>query len=140
MVQWYNHELETSLQSLRIRRKEVQEEIRQEEKMRIELEKEVSNLTRLLEDASAQVAIHTRVKDEVDMLIVQTEQAYRKILESSRSLWDDLKRHAQRQDAQKPRKRQCVANVNALLWQSGPIATPQCSISLKTREMVGHGT
>ena len=122
MLQWYNHELENSLQSLRIRRKEVQEEIRQEEKMRMELEKEVSNLTRLLEDASAQVAIHTRVKDEVDMLIMQTEHACGKIMESSRSFQDDLRLHTQRQDAHQPRKRQCVANVNALLWQSGPIA------------------
>ena len=37
-----------------MKRKEVQEEIRQEEKIRTELDKEVSNLTRKIQDASAQ--------------------------------------------------------------------------------------
>ena len=122
MLQWYNHELQNHLQSLRMKRKEVQEEIQQEEKIRAELEKEVSNLTRKVEDASAQVVVHTRLKEEVDMLITQTENAYGKILESSRTLWHDLRLHNQRKGSHHPRKRQCIGNVNALLWQSGPIA------------------
>ena len=122
MLQWYNHELEESLRSLRKKRKEVEEEIRREEKVRMELEKEVSNLTRRFEDASAQVVTHTRLKDEVDKLIMHTENAYGKILESSRTLWHDLRVHNQRLASEQPRKRQCIANVNTLLWQSGPIA------------------
>ncbi|NXG60745.1 SSNA1 protein, partial [Hemiprocne comata] len=80
------------LAELRARREELNGRIREEEAERNRLQGQIWALTERLARTSESLARHLAVRSELDRTIAETEAAYGKILESSQTLLDDLKR------------------------------------------------
>jgi len=77
---------------LRERRDEVNRAILLEEEEKARIQKEMSSLTDRLSKLNESLARKTRAREEYDRTITESEQAYMKILESSQTLLQVLKK------------------------------------------------
>jgi sjoegren syndrome nuclear autoantigen 1 len=80
------------LEDLRERREEVNRSILMEEEEKARIQKEMSSLHDRLSKLNESLVRKTRARDEYDKTISESEQAYMKILESSNTLLQVLKK------------------------------------------------
>ncbi|KAM6243932.1 microtubule nucleation factor SSNA1-like isoform 2-T2 [Porphyrio hochstetteri] len=88
----YNEELREGLAELRARREELSGRIREEEAERRRLQRRIWELTEQLAGTNESLARLLVTRSEMDKTIAETEAAYGKILESSQTLLDVLKK------------------------------------------------
>ncbi|XP_036596949.1 Sjoegren syndrome nuclear autoantigen 1 homolog [Trichosurus vulpecula] len=93
-LQNYNNELVKCIEELCQKREELCRQIQQEEDEKQRLQGEVRQLTEKLAQVNENLARKIASQNEFDRTIAETEAAYLKILESSQTLLNVLKREA----------------------------------------------
>ncbi|XP_041519107.1 Sjoegren syndrome nuclear autoantigen 1 homolog [Microtus oregoni] len=93
-LQNYNNELVKCIEELCQKREELCRQIQQEEDEKQRLQNEVRQLTEKLARVNENLARKIASRNEFDQTIAETEAAYLKILESSQTLLNVLKREA----------------------------------------------
>eukprot|EP00002_Diphylleia_rotans_P039870 TRINITY_DN9357_c0_g1_i1.p1 TRINITY_DN9357_c0_g1~~TRINITY_DN9357_c0_g1_i1.p1 ORF type:complete len:111 (+),score=28.63 TRINITY_DN9357_c0_g1_i1:62-394(+) len=101
-LQNYNNELVRCLEELRTRREEVHRQILREEDERNKIQNDIRILTERLNKANESLSRKISARSEYDRTIVETEAAYNKILESSQTLLNLLKRDSAHLMRQRP--------------------------------------
>lgn len=91
-LQSYNNELVRCVEDLREKREEINRQIAREEEEKAKIQRDLSVLTDKLAKINEQLARRTQARNEYDRTIQETEGAYMKILESSQTLLQVLKR------------------------------------------------
>ena len=90
-LQSFNNELVKCVEDLRQKREDLSKQIDQETRDKEAIEEEVRNLTDKLAKVNENLAKKMRVRGELDEAIAETEQAYRKILETSQTLLNSVR-------------------------------------------------
>nr|XP_056716701.1 microtubule nucleation factor SSNA1 [Euleptes europaea] len=93
-LQSYNNELVKCIEDLCIKRDELNKQIRLEEEEKVKLQNEIRLLTEKLARINENLARKMASRNEFDKTIAETEAAYMKILESSQTLLNVLKKEA----------------------------------------------
>mmetsp|Transcript_25509 Transcript_25509/g.59270 ORF Transcript_25509/g.59270 Transcript_25509/m.59270 type:complete len:112 (-) Transcript_25509:57-392(-) len=93
-LQNYNNELVKCIEDLREKREEVNRQILRAEEEKAKIQKQLSVLTERLNKLNEELARKVSARNEYDTTIQETEAAYMKILESSQTLLNVLKREA----------------------------------------------
>jgi len=91
-LQNYNNELVKCIEDLREKREEINKQILREEEEKAKIQRDLSILTDRLSTINEQLARKIQARNEYDRTIQETESAYMKILESSQTLLQVLKR------------------------------------------------
>eukprot|EP01006_Ploeotia_vitrea_P009562 TRINITY_DN22806_c0_g1_i1.p1 TRINITY_DN22806_c0_g1~~TRINITY_DN22806_c0_g1_i1.p1 ORF type:complete len:112 (-),score=7.15 TRINITY_DN22806_c0_g1_i1:13-348(-) len=91
-LQNYNNELVKCIEDLREKREEINRQILKEEEDKAKIQKDLSALTDRLSTINEALARKIQARNEYDRTIQETEAAYMKILESSQTLLQVLKR------------------------------------------------
>ena len=91
-LQNYNNELVKCIEDLREKREEVNRQILKEEEEKAKIQRDLSVLTERLSKINEALARKLQARNEYDRTIQETEAAYMKILESSQTLLQVLKR------------------------------------------------
>jgi Sjoegren syndrome nuclear autoantigen 1 len=88
----YNNELVKCIEDLREKREEINRQILKEEEEKAKIQRDLSTLTDRLSLINESLAKKLQARNEYDKTIQETEAAYMKILESSQTLLQVLKR------------------------------------------------
>ena len=88
----YNNELVKCIEDLREKREEINRLILKEEEDKAKVQKEIALMTERLKKTNESLVRKTQARNEYDRTIQETEAAYMKILESSQTLLQVLKR------------------------------------------------
>lgn len=91
-LQNYNNELVKCIEDLREKREEINRQILKEEEEKAKIQRDLSVLTDRLSGINESLARKIQARNEYDRTIQETEAAYMKILESSQTLLQVLKR------------------------------------------------
>mmetsp|Transcript_26888 Transcript_26888/g.39838 ORF Transcript_26888/g.39838 Transcript_26888/m.39838 type:complete len:112 (-) Transcript_26888:199-534(-) len=91
-LQNYNNELVKCIEDLRDKREEINKQILKEEEEKAKIQRDLSILTDRLSTINEKLAKKIQARNEYDRTIQETEAAYMKILESSQTLLQVLKR------------------------------------------------
>jgi Sjoegren syndrome nuclear autoantigen 1 len=91
-LQNYNNELVKCIEDLREKREEINRQILKEEEEKAKIQRDLSILTDRLSTINEALARKVQARNEYDRTIQETEAAYMKILESSQTLLQVLKR------------------------------------------------
>ena len=91
-LQNYNNELVKCIEDLREKREEINKQILKEEEEKAKIQRDLSILTDRLSILNESLVRKTQARNEYDRTIQETEAAYMKILESSQTLLQVLKR------------------------------------------------
>eukprot|EP01038_Epipyxis_sp_PR26KG_P017916 gene17916-25063_t len=91
-LQNYNNELVKCIEDLREKREEINKQILKEEEEKAKIQRDLSVLTDRLSNINEALARKVQARNEYDRTIQETEGAYMKILESSQTLLQVLKR------------------------------------------------
>lgn len=91
-LQNYNNELVKCIEDLREKREEINKQITKEEEEKAKIQRDLSILTDRLSHINEGLARKMQARSEYDRTIQETEGAYMKILESSQTLLQVLKR------------------------------------------------
>jgi Sjoegren syndrome nuclear autoantigen 1 len=91
-LQNYNNELVKCIEDLRERREELNRQILRDEEMKAKIQQDLAVFTKRLAETNEELAKKIQAKNEYDRTIQETESAYMKILESSQTLLQVLKR------------------------------------------------
>lgn len=94
-LQSYNNELVKCIEDLCSKRDELHRSIVQEEEEKQKLQNDIRVLTERLSKVNESLAKKMASRNEFDKTIAETEAAYMKILESSQTLLNVLKRESQ---------------------------------------------
>ncbi|XP_041369207.1 Sjoegren syndrome nuclear autoantigen 1 homolog [Gigantopelta aegis] len=94
-LQSYNNELVKCIEDLCGKRDELHKQILQEEEEKQKLQNDIRILTERLAKVNESLAKKMSSRNEFDKTIAETEAAYMKILESSQTLLNVLKRESQ---------------------------------------------
>lgn len=94
-LQSYNNELVKCIEELCGKRDELHRSILQEEEEKQKLQNDIKVLTERLSKVNESLAKKMASRNEFDKTIAETEAAYMKILESSQTLLNVLKRESQ---------------------------------------------
>jgi Sjoegren syndrome nuclear autoantigen 1 len=93
-LQNYNNELVKCIEDLREKREEINRQILKEEEEKGKIQRDLSILTDRLSKVNESLARKVQARNEYDRTIQETESAYMKILESSQTLLQVLKRES----------------------------------------------
>lgn len=93
-LQNYNNELVKCIEDLREKREEINRQILKEEEEKAKIQRDLSILTDRLSGINENLAKKIQARNEYDRTIQETEAAYMKILESSQTLLQVLKRES----------------------------------------------
>ncbi|WIA17083.1 hypothetical protein OEZ86_014256 [Tetradesmus obliquus] len=93
-LQNHNNELVKCIEDLREKREQILKQIQDEEMEKQRIQQELAALTQRLSRVNESLARKIDTKNEYDKVIVETEAAYLKILESSQTLLTVLKRES----------------------------------------------
>ena len=93
-LQNYNNELVKCIEDLREKREEINKQILKDEGDKQRIQTDLSRLTDSLSRINEQLARKVQARNEYDRTIQETEGAYMKILESSQTLLQVLKRES----------------------------------------------
>ncbi|KAE8582037.1 hypothetical protein XENTR_v10019912 [Xenopus tropicalis] len=93
-LQTYNNELVKCIEDLCSKRDELNGQIQQEEEEKHKLQNDIRILTEKLSRVNENLARKMASRNEFEKTIAETEAAYMKILESSQTLLNVLKREA----------------------------------------------
>uniref|UniRef100_A0A383VUQ2 Deflagellation inducible protein n=1 Tax=Tetradesmus obliquus TaxID=3088 RepID=A0A383VUQ2_TETOB len=93
-LQNHNNELVKCIEDLREKREQNLKQIQDEEMEKQRIQQELAALTQRLSRVNESLARKIDTKNEYDKVIVETEAAYLKILESSQTLLTVLKRES----------------------------------------------
>ena len=93
-LQNYAAEMVKCIDSLRNKREEVNKQVMKEEEEKASLQKELATLTDRIQKVNESLARKTQARNEYDKTIQDTEAAYAKILESSQTLLNVLRRES----------------------------------------------
>ena len=91
-LQNYNNELVKCIEDLREKREEINRQILKEEEEKAKIQRDLSILTDRLSKINEALTRKSQARNEYDRTIQETEGAYMKILESSQTLLQVLKR------------------------------------------------
>ena len=91
-LQNYNNELVKCIEDLREKREEINRQILHDEEEKAKIQRDLSVLTDRLSKINESLARKVQARNEYDRTIQETEGAYMKILESSQTLLQVLKR------------------------------------------------
>jgi len=91
-LQNYNNELVKCIEDLREKREEINRQILKEEEEKAKIQRDLSILTDRLSKINEALMRKMQARSEYDRTIQETEGAYMKILESSQTLLQVLKR------------------------------------------------
>ncbi len=91
-LQNYNNELVKCIEDLREKREEINRQILKDEEDKAKIQRDLSVLTDRLSNINENLARKVQARNEYDRTIQETEGAYMKILESSQTLLQVLKR------------------------------------------------
>ena len=91
-LQNYNNELVKCIEDLRGKREEINKQILKDEEEKAKIQRDLSTLTDRLSKINETLARKIQARNEYDRTIQETEAAYMKILESSQTLLQVLKR------------------------------------------------
>ncbi len=91
-LQNYNNELVKCIEDLREKREEINKQILKDEEEKAKIQRDLSILTDRLSKINEGLARKVQARNEYDRTIQETEGAYMKILESSQTLLQVLKR------------------------------------------------
>eukprot|EP01040_Poterioochromonas_malhamensis_P023519 gene23519-28872_t len=91
-LQNYNNELVKCIEDLRDRRETINREILNDEAAKSKIQQDLALLTKRLAEINEDLAKKITTRNEYDRTIQETEAAYMKILESSQTLLQVLKR------------------------------------------------
>ena len=91
-LQNYNNELVKCIEDLREKREEINRQILKDEEDKAKIQRDLSVLTDRLSNINDNLARKVQARNEYDRTIQETEGAYMKILESSQTLLQVLKR------------------------------------------------
>jgi len=91
-LQNYNNELVKCIEDLREKREEINRQILKDEEDKAKIQRDLSVLTDRLSTINDNLARKVQARNEYDRTIQETEGAYMKILESSQTLLQVLKR------------------------------------------------
>lgn len=91
-LQNYNNELVKCIEDLREKREEINRQILKDEEDKAKIQRDLSQLTDRLSTINENLARKVQARNEYDRTIQETEGAYMKILESSQTLLQVLKR------------------------------------------------
>jgi sjoegren syndrome nuclear autoantigen 1 len=91
-LQNYNNELVKCIEDLREKREEINRQILKEEEEKAKIQRDLSILTDRLSKINESLMRKMQARGEYDRTIQETEGAYMKILESSQTLLQVLKR------------------------------------------------
>lgn len=91
-LQNYNNELVKCIEDLRERREELNRQILRDEETKAKIQQDLALFTKKLAEINEELAKKILAKNEYDRTIQETEAAYMKILESSQTLLQVLKR------------------------------------------------
>jgi Sjoegren syndrome nuclear autoantigen 1 len=91
-LQNYNNELVKCIEDLREKREEINRQILKDEEEKAKIQRDLSVLTDRLSTINEALARKVQARNEYDRTIQETEGAYMKILESSQTLLQVLKR------------------------------------------------
>ncbi|XP_040180542.1 Sjoegren syndrome nuclear autoantigen 1 [Rana temporaria] len=93
-LQTYNNELVKCIEDLCSKRDELNRQVQQEEEEKNKLQNDIRILTEKLSTVNESLAKKMASRTEFDKTIAETQAAYMKILESSQTLLNVLKREA----------------------------------------------
>ena len=93
-MQNYNNELVKCIEDLREKREEIKKQILKEEQDKSRIQMDLSRFTDRLSVINETLAQKVQARNEYDRTIQETEGAYMKILESSQTLLQVLKRES----------------------------------------------
>lgn len=91
-LQNYNNELVKCIEDLREKREEINRQILKDEEDKAKIQRDLSVLTDRLSKINENLSRKVQARNEYDRTIQETEGAYMKILESSQTLLQVLKR------------------------------------------------
>lgn len=91
-LQNYNNELVKCIEDLRERREEVNRQILRDEEAKAKIQQDLALFTKRLSEINEELSKKILQRNEYDRTIQETEAAYMKILESSQTLLQVLKR------------------------------------------------
>lgn len=91
-LQNYNNELVKCIEDLRERREDVHRQILRDEEIKAKIQQDLAIFTKRLAEVNEELAKKVQTRNEYDRTIQETEAAYMKILESSQTLLQVLKR------------------------------------------------
>jgi Sjoegren syndrome nuclear autoantigen 1 len=91
-LQNYNNELVKCIEDLREKREEINRQILKDEEDKAKIQRDLSVLTDRLSNINENLSRKVQARNEYDRTIQETEGAYMKILESSQTLLQVLKR------------------------------------------------
>lgn len=94
-LQTYNNELVKCINDLCHKRDDIHKQILQEEEEKLKLQNDIRILTERLAKVNESLSKKMASRNEFDKTIAETEAAYMKILESSQTLLNVLKRESQ---------------------------------------------
>lgn len=92
VLQGYNNELVKCIEDLCMQKEELNKQIRQAEEEKNKLQHEIQVLSEQLECVCENLAQKVASRNELDKILAETEAAYMKILDSSRTLLNVLKK------------------------------------------------
>lgn len=93
-LQNYNNELVKCIEDLREKREEINRQILKDEEEKAKIQRDLSILTDRLSKINETLTRKIQARNEYDRTIQETEGAYMKILESSQTLLQVLKRES----------------------------------------------
>jgi len=91
-LQTYNNELVKCIEDLRRKRDDVHRDITEQEQIKAKIQQDLALMTKRLGEINEDLAKNLQAKSEYDRTIQETETAYMKILQSSQTLLEVLKR------------------------------------------------
>uniref|UniRef100_G1N493 Sjogren syndrome nuclear autoantigen 1 n=1 Tax=Meleagris gallopavo TaxID=9103 RepID=G1N493_MELGA len=92
VLQGYNNELVKCIEDLCMQKEELNKQIQQAEEEKSKLQHEIQVLNEQLECVCENLAQKVASRNELDKILAETEAAYMKILDSSRTLLNVLKK------------------------------------------------
>ncbi|XP_072185558.1 microtubule nucleation factor SSNA1-like [Excalfactoria chinensis] len=92
VLQGYNNELVKCIEDLCMQKEELNKQIQQAEEEKSKLQHEIQILNEQLECVCENLAQKVASRNELDKILAETEAAYMKILDSSRTLLSVLKK------------------------------------------------
>jgi Sjoegren syndrome nuclear autoantigen 1 len=101
-LQNYNNELVKCIEDLREKREEINRQILRDEEAKAKIQQDLAIFTKRLSEVNEELAKKIQTRNEYDRTIQETEAAYMKILESSQTLLQVLKRETQNLHKKKP--------------------------------------
>ena len=93
-LQNYNNELVKCIEDLREKREDINKQISKDEEEKAKIQRDLSKLTDRLAHINEGLARKIQARNEYDRTIQETESAYMKILESSQTLLQVLRRES----------------------------------------------